>query len=313
MKKLIIMTLLMMTLALSQSIKVVNTLVLLEKTGNTEFAFPKFSPDGQKVLFTTAGYRGLWLLDLKSNTMTQLNDARGAGYEPVFSEDGREVIFRHEKLINKRRYFSIAAQKITGVSAIDLIVDERGISTPKAAGRNAFVYKQNGEQVKISYQDNKPVCSLAKSAEQEINAFCENSKLYLEKEGHKTELSPVGEGHYIWGSISPNQDKILFTCAGKGTFISDLTGKIEMKLDHANYPRWSRDGQWVLYMEDHDDGHIILSSEIKVTHLKSQKSFALTNSNDKIEMYPSWSPKGDAVVYHTLSGNIELLRVEIQE
>jgi len=313
MKKLILMTLLTVTLAFSQNIKVVEAKVLLEKDGDTEFAFPKFSPDGQKVLFTSAGYKGLWLLDLDTRAVTNLNNAKGAGYEPLFSNDGEEVIYRHEKLVKRRRYFSIASQKLNSSNSIDLIKNERGISTPKAAEKNAFVYKQNGEQVAIRYQNNKAVCMLSKPGINELNAFCENSKLYLEKDGNKTEIAPAGEGHYIWGSISPNMDKILFTLAGKGTFVCDLAEKIEVELQNANFPKWSPNGNWIVFMDDRDDGHVVNSSEIKVTHLKSQKTFSLTSSSNKLEMYPSWSPKGDAIVYHTKSGNIELLKVEIQE
>ena len=300
-------------MAFGQNIEVLENKIIIQKESNRVYSFPKFSPDGEKVLFTSAGYNGLWLFDVNTKAINQLNNTIGAGYEPVFSNDGKEVIFRHEKLLKRRRYFSIASQKINSLKSIDLIKDEREISTPKIMSDKVFVYKKDGNQVAIEYKDNNAVCLLAKPTIEDVNAFCENSTLYLEKDGKRTALTPAGEGHYIWGSISPNKDKILFTLAGKGTYVCDLAGNIELKLQNANSPKWSPDGNWIVFMDDKDDGHIIISSEIKATHLKSQKTFSLTSSNDKIEMYPSWSPKGDAIIYHTLSGNIELLKIKIQE
>lgn len=313
MRKIALLLILMTGLIFGQTIKVLETKVLVEKDNQQAFAFPKFSPRGDKVLFTSVGYKGLWLYDLNSQTSRQLNDKKGAGYEPVFSTDGKEVFFRHDKLINKRKYFSIAHQSIDKADVEDIIENERGISTPKAVGNKMFVYKKDDMPVTISYEGDSKVCLLEKPVVAEINVFTENSNLYLEKNGEKSVLNPVGEGHYIWGSLSPNQDKILFTVAGRGTFVTDLKGKVLMNIKNANYPHWSADGQWFVYMSDKDDGHYVTASDIHAAHVATQKTFPLTTTDNKIEMYPTWSPVGNKILYHTISGNIEMLTVEIQE
>jgi len=313
MKRLTLLTIIMISLTFGQNIKVLETKVLVEKNGNTEFAFPKFSPQGDKVLYTSVGYQGLWIFDLNTSAIKQLNDKKGAGYEPTFSTDGNEVFFRHDKLIKKRKYFSIAHQSVNSLEMQDLIKDERDISTPRVIAEKVFVYKKDDMPVAISFEQNNGVCLLEKTTTEAISAFTENSNLYLEKDGEKSILNPVGEGHYIWGSISPNHDKVLFTLAGNGTFITDLKGNVELKLLNANFPCWSPDGNWIVYMADKDDGHVVTSSDIKAAHVATQKNFALTSSTDKLEMYPIWSPKGNEILYHTMSGNIEMLTVEIQE
>jgi len=312
MRKLIIITLVLFRLSFGQNIKVLETKILVKTDNNIRFSFPTFSPDGSNVLYTSAGYKGLWICDKNTKHTKNLNNLRGAGYQPVFSKDGKQVFFRHDKLIKKRKYSSIAYQSIQNLKMKDLIKDERGISTPKYIKDNVIVYKKNDNEVVFSYED-KQVCLLQKSLTNRINAFAENSNLYLEKDGKKTILNPIGDGHYIWGSISPQKDKILFTLAGKGTFVTDLKGNIELTLKNANYPGWSPDGKWVVFMSDRDDGHVVTSSEINTVHIRTNKKFQLTSSDDKIEMYPVWSPKGDEIVYHTISGNIELLKIEIQE
>ena len=313
MKRIILVAIFLVSLAFSQNIKVLETKVLVQNNGKTEFAFPKFSPNGDKVLYTTIGYKGLWVYDLKAESSKQLNDLQGAGYEPTFSTDGNEVFFRHDKLVNKRKFYSIAHQALNSNTPQDLVKEERGLSTPKALTDKIFVYKKDDMQVTFSCENENGVCLLEKPVINEITAFTENSNLYIEKNGEKSILNPVGEGHYIWGSISPNKDQVLFTLAGKGTYVTDLDGKVIMHLEYANYPNWSADGKWIVYMNDIDDGHVVTGSEIKATHIASKKTFELTNSNDKMEMYPTWSPKGNEILYHTESGNIEMLKIEVQE
>ena len=40
-----------------------------------------------------------------------------------------------------------------------------------------------------------------------------------------------------------------------------------------NYPNWSPDGKWIVYMNDTDDGHVVVGSEIKATNIEAQKTF----------------------------------------
>ena len=313
MRKIILLTLMIFSLTFGQNIKVLETKILVQKEHNKEFSFPTFSPQGDKVLFTSAGYQGLWIYDIETTSIKNLNNLKGAGYQPVFSEDGNKVFFRYDKMIKKRKYSSIAYQDIQNLKIQNLIKEEREISPPKFLKNEVIVYKKNNKQVTFSYENDNQVCLLKKTVTKSINAFTENSNLYLEKDGKKTIINPVGEGHYIWGSLSPNNDKIVFTLAGKGTFVTDLQGKVELTLTNANYPGWSKDGKWIVFMEDIDDGHQVISSEIKVTNLKTAKTFQLTSTKNKLEMYPTWSQKENNIVYHTNSGNIEMLKLEIQE
>lgn len=313
MRKIILTTVFLASFAFSQNIKVLETETLVKNDSKTEFAFAKFSPQGDKVLYTSMNYKGLWIYDLNEKASQQLNDLQGAGYEPTFSTDGQDVFFRHDKLVKRRKFYSISHQSISDKTPKTLISEQRGISTPKALTDKVFVYKKDDMQITYSCKAENGICLLEKPVIDEITAYTENSNLYVEKNGEKTILNPVGEGHYIWGSISPNKDQVLFTLAGKGTYITDLKGNVILHLDYANYPSWAPDAEWIVYMIDSDDGDVITDSEIKATHIETQKSVDLTDTEDKLEMYPSWSPQGDEILYHTASGNIEMLKIEIQE
>ena len=72
--------------ALGQQIDVLKTVIVSD--GQTQrFTSPQFSPNGSKILFSEAGFKGLWLYDVNLKIIAQINDLPGAGYEPVFTQD----------------------------------------------------------------------------------------------------------------------------------------------------------------------------------------------------------------------------------
>jgi len=56
---------------------------------------PVMSPDGSRVVFASerVGWWKIWLLELASNTFSQLTDASGAEYAPAWSPDGSKILF----------------------------------------------------------------------------------------------------------------------------------------------------------------------------------------------------------------------------
>ena len=60
-----------------------------------------------------------------------------------------------------------------------------------------------------------------------------------------------------------------------------------------------------------DNGERILESDIFIYDLQKKKSNNLTQTPDKIEMYPDWSSDGSMISYHTDKGRIELLDLKV--
>jgi len=139
-----------------------------------------------------------------------------------------------------------------------------------------------------------------------------SSSIVISEKDKTRNLKPMGEGAYVWVSLSPDKDKILFTLLGKGTFVCDLEGRIISELGYANAPSWSPKGNWITYMVDKDDGISYISSDIFISSLNGKTKFNLTNTKDDIEMYPDWSPDGKKIVYNNLSGDIIISEFEIK-
>ncbi|MCW8849951.1 MAG: hypothetical protein OQJ81_08240, partial [Melioribacteraceae bacterium] len=90
----------------------------------------------------------------------------------------------------------------------------------------------------------------------------------------------------------------------RGSFICDEEGNIIDNIENAHYPKFSPDGKYISYMVDKDNGTDYISSDIFVYSLEQKKSFAITKTDNQIEMYPSWSNDGQKLVYNTIDGQI---------
>ncbi len=298
---------LLVSFTLAQNINVLGT-VIVSDGNDHNFTAPQFSPDGGKILFSEAGFKGLWLYDISKKSLNQLNDLAGAGYEPVFSPDGQKIYFRTDNYIEYKRYSSLAMQTIDDKQVDYLAKDVRRLSTPALIDKQTVVYRQDKSLNAVNTGSKEKM--LVKNVT-DTYGFTEDQKIVLVSNGVRKEMTPVGKGNYIWLSLAPDKTKMLFTVAGGGTFISDLNGNILVKLGKANAPKWSPDGNWILYMVDKDDGHTMTASDIWAVTTDGVTKVQLTNTNDDIEMYPNWSPAMDKIVYETFGGKIAFINIEI--
>ena len=311
MKKIIVLfclTLLSVLWLSAREIKVLDTVMIPTEENN--FTAPQFSPDGSKILFTQSGLRGLWLYDLSDKSIIRLNDHPGAGYEPVFTEDGCRIIFRVDEYIKMRKYSALAIQTI-GEKKIEYLSKKMRFLSP-ALSLNGNRIAAVADKKVLTFNIDKKESTQAVSILDPVT-YIEDQKIALIKDGKKVILTPFGDGNYVWPSLSPDKTRLLFTFAGRGTFVSDLDGNILAELGIARAPKWSPDGKWVLYMIDEDDGHVITASDIWAVSADGKTSFLLTKTDDISEMYPAWSPSMDKIAFDTNAGRIGYLKIEISE
>lgn len=235
--------------------------------------FPRFSPDGNYVLLTKDNFKGLWRYNISEDKLTQINDYYGSGYNTVINPVDGKINFIKDEFKNKRKE---SVQKIFDPNLNSEITDS----------------VINNTQPKV---------------------YSENSQIIINHSRIRKTIKPLGEGNYIWVSLSPKNDKILFTFAGKGTYICDLNGRIISELGYANAPKWSPDGKWIVYMDDKDDGLNYVSSDIIISSSDGKFKFNITDTNSEIEMYPEWSSEGNKIVYHNLDGDIFIAELGFQK
>lgn len=292
----------------AQQITVTGTVII--PTEESRYMAPRFSPDGEKILFTEFGYKGLWLYDLKEKALIQLNDYPGAGYEPAFTVDGKQVVFRVDEYRDNRKYSSLAIQAIGEKKANFMIRNVRRLSLPVLLTNRTLIYRKDRDVCVYNFESKMETQS---ATVQGIYGYVENQKIILIEDGIRRELAPLPFRDYIWFSLSPDNTKMVFTVVGGDTYVTDTAGNILKVIENANAPQWSPDGKWILFMRDEDDGHVITASEIWAYHLEKNRKIQITATEDIHEMYPVWSPGMNQIAYQTDSGNIKVASVRVED
>jgi len=306
MKKVLLILFITTVSVLAQKVTIVeDKAVTTTVEGN--FYYATLSADGTYLLLSSESYKGLWYKNLNSGKVIKITDALGAGYEPGISSVSNEILFREDKFIKGKRFSSLLAYDMIAKKTI--VLDE-GIRDLKICRDNYNVFKNYVKESEIRFTMKQNM--LNKSSATERVVFIQDSKIVLSENNSRKILQPFGEGNYIWPSLSPDKTKLLFTFAGKGTYVANLDGTILKKIGYANYPSWSPDGNWILFMKDIDDGINIISSDVYITNINSGKYFNLTLLKDDISLYPKWGNTNAEIFYNTYNGQIRKIKIKYE-
>ncbi|MGE5353771.1 MAG: TolB family protein [Acidobacteriota bacterium] len=291
----------------AQKLSVVETVKLTDKSQG-EFYFPRNSPDGSKIFFTSASYKGIWYFDVQSNKIIPFTSEDGAGYEYVFSNDSKSVIYRANNPDERgfRRNQSLVKRNMEDLQS-QVIVTAKELSTPKSLASNNIAYMSGGNVI-LKADGSR----LKKTGGSDLAVYNVDGKIILYMNGTKKEFSPFPGGQYIWPSLSPDGTRILFTEVRKGAFVADLDGNILSSLGNISTPNWSPDGKWITYMVEKDNGEFITGSEIFVSSSDGKTKYQLTDTSDLIEMYPVWASDGMSILFNSVDGSIYSLKLKME-
>ena len=64
---------------------------------------PVFSPDGNKIAYTKASYKGLWIFDRAARSARQITDEDAAGFAFKWSSDSKSILTRVAKYENLQK------------------------------------------------------------------------------------------------------------------------------------------------------------------------------------------------------------------
>ena len=251
------------------------------------WTMPQWSPDGTTVYFTASDFNGIWSYALSSGTVRQVTSDRQSGYGFLIAPDGSEIIYRRT-LTDARarvRLQETVARSLTGTGS-------RRVAS--------------GSDLQLpSMESLRPAVV---PADQTVLLGIENNKIAVMREGKKVLLDPLGgDGRYIWPDLSPDGKRLVACDMERGSFVSDSDGGNPVRLGRRNAAVWTRDGRWLVYMADRDDGHRVTGSELAAVSADGKRTTALTATRGRAEMYPRCSPTGDRIVCSTLGGEILIL------
>jgi len=288
----------------AQEIRAAKTRKLAGHAGGEHF-LSAVSPDGRKILLSDRGYRGISLLDIKTGIITPVNDLPGAGFEPCFTGDGHFIIFKADDFMGVRKLSSVLSYEMATGETRTLLPKIRNLTAPAVSGGRIFCLSEG-----LMMSSGAGTAELKSTATTDTVLLLENLTPVINLNGNKKTLTPNGKGSYIWASLSPDKTRIVYYFAGKGTFISDLEGRILYAPGKISAPKWLNN-QIIIGMDDSDDGHIVTGSEIVCFSLGSNETTFLTSTDSRIEMYPFPLPDGKNLVFQTSEGEIFLMKLRI--
>jgi len=258
---------------------------------------PQFSPDGKIIYYTTASYDGIWSYSRESRQIRQITTDPKSGYGFTVSPDGGQIAYRRSQFdeqTRRRTQEVILSDLRTGQSTT--VASGRTVSLP-TFGTESLILSGGGLTQGLSKQ-NVPGTALL---------GIENTKIAVIRNGIKVLLDPFGDGRYIWPSLSPDGTSIVAYEMSRGTVVMTTEGEITARLGKRNAPSWTRDGKYVVYMDDRDDGHQVLSSELYCVRPDGSTTMQLTRTEGITELSPQCSPTEDVIVTSSLEGVIYLL------
>ncbi|HUW92755.1 MAG TPA: hypothetical protein VMV74_06305 [Bacteroidales bacterium] len=303
--RLILLLLSMATCLLqAQEIKVAGTRQLT-RHGDGAYIISAVSPDGKRLLLTESNYKGISLMDKRRGKIIRINEMPGAGFEPCFTADGRFIIFKADEYEGIKKLSSMLRYEMATGETQTLVPQTRNLTAPAVSGGRLFYLSQG--KLESSGVDK----ALVKSSASDTVLLLEDMTPVICINGERKNLRPNGEGSYIWASLSPDKTKILYYFTGKGTFISDLDGKILFSPGRISAPKWLNN-QIIIGMDDRDDGYRVTRSEIVSFSLGSNQTRYLTSSSSRKEMYPFPFPGGKSIVFQTPEGELFVMKLRIR-
>ena len=215
---------------------------------------PVMSTDGGKVLYSTGDYHGLWIANLATGETAQISDAVASGFAPRFTADGSGVVYRTESRVDFLRMKNVMSYDIATAGNTELAPMSR-------ATANLASY----------------------AAPQLTQARGNYREIVVTANGIERRISPIeGAYSYLWVSLSPNAQRILFVEAHTGMHICNLDGSGLISLGRGSYPSWLSD-EWVLFTSSTHDGEHITASQIMAVEVATGNVSEITAADSMTE------------------------------
>jgi len=287
----------------AQNITVSNRYEMNGSNAPARVFHPVFNTTGDKLLFSSDAYNGLSMYDTKTKAVTTISNDPGAGYEPLFDAQASKVFYRKTTFDKGRRMDAMVSYDISKNQKVQMLAPQRDLKLARNF-HNGFVVTADRKMLKATFGKTNNAMPLYVTTQ--------DLKIYLYKDQKFQILNPLNEtdSRYLWVSLSPNGKMILFTAAGKGTHVCDLNGKVIATLGYLNAPVWY-DDDYVVGMQDKDDGHVITSSKVMMVSLNGKVKAQISKAGE-IAMYPAATAKSSKIAYNTINGKIQIAEIEIK-
>ena len=273
---------------------------------------PVWSPDGTMIAFTSSNFIGLWITDSEAKNIRQISDELSAGYGFQWASDAKAIAYKVSKYDGFRRFNALKIYTLDNGSSrqlTDYMLRFSGF--PHWDRRNQNILFPEKNSVKV-FSTGRKVSKLGNDDTQNRICFLQSNKIHVYDPETKqmNMIEPFKDSRYLDATFSPDRKYIAFQVVGGHMFIIGSDGNDVVDLGPGHRPRWSPDGNRLVYMICEDDGYQFTRSDLYVINKDGTEKQRLTYSDDAFEMNPDWSPAGNAIAYDRLdTGAIYVLEL----
>lgn len=293
-----------------------------EKILEGDFIAPVFSADGENILVTNLGYKGVWMGDVRGEGLQKISDASLASWRPYVVDE--DAIYFRSVDFSERGDVTYSIQKYDfGARKAEIIYqgekNENIYSPIITKERDALLYIREGDLVGRSVREVPGVRSLEERKVQLAysDIISGEGAVYVTSFGTR-DIRKISVGDVAGAEVmSPDGKKVVYlTSAVKdgGGMVYNLETGTQVEVGEGSGFAWSPDSEWLVYEVVVDDGHIILQSELFIIRADGTNRQRLTFDEGIALQNPSWSPDGQRIVAEDIfSGGIYLLEVEFTD
>lgn len=276
------------------------------------FMQPRWSPDGSLIAFTESNYHGIWVMKPNGSDVQQISDEPAAGFGFEWSADSRAIVSRVANYKGRYRYNAIKVFDLEK-NAARLLSDYRTMmpALPHWAEADEKVYLFCRGKLEI-FESGKKATALQKQNANQMICFLKDDQIAIgnieTKEYHV--FDRIKDWQILNLIVSPDQTKIAFEVYGGNMYVMNIDGTDLTDLGEGHRPQWAPDSESLVYMITQDDGHRITASDIYTIKIDGNEKVNLTNTDDRLEMNPSWSPDGNKIIFDMMDeGAIYLVEI----
>lgn len=270
---------------------------------------PVFTADGRNLLVSSENYNGLSLLSAETGAVKAITDKCGAGYKFSVADDGTSVIFRENDF--EAQTMSLFAANIATGEQQAVALNVQHANNLMFNGQQ-LTLEQNGQMERRLVTAPGVMQTMSSATTPATYVTEEDLKMVVYNNGVRSVVDPIlsttgDDVNYCWTSLSPDGTRLLFV-AHNTAYTSNLDGSDLVNLGKIHAPVW-RDNNYVVAMLDSDDGHNFTTSEIVIADARNAKMQQLTPADEAIKMFPAVSPDGNNIAFHTLDGEIYIIKI----
>lgn len=271
---------------------------------------PKWSPDGNFIAAAGKNYGAIWVCDIKTKNWKQLVEENGAGWDFAWSPDSKNIAFRGNVFLKKRKKTTIKYVNITSGKGRKIVEYDRNFSTPKWITNHHIAFLHQDEYKLVSISPDQVLQDELNRRPQNI-CLASDKGIFTKLNRGEIELLAPLEGQTFNASFSPDGQMILYEKPNKEIFILPAGAASGQLIAHGEMPAWSPDGKYIVYATPKDDGHRFVSSDIFICDALGNKAQNITQTDDALELRPDWSPDGKRIICEA-NGKIILIDLKME-